>query len=123
MENEYNLNNLSAYQESKHLVLNVYSLLRLFPSYEQYALCDQLRRAVISISSNIAEGMGRFSTKEQIHFIEIAFGSLMEVYAQLDVATELNYISREQFETINKQIHIVASLLSGLRNKRLATNP
>ena len=123
MENEYNLNNLSAYQESKHLVLNVYSLLRLFPSYEQYALCDQLRRAVISISSNIAEGMGRFSTKEQIHFIEIAFGSLMEVYSQLDVATELNYISREQFETINKQIHIVASLLSGLRNKRLATNP
>ena len=97
----------------------VYSLLRLFPSYEQYALCDQLRRAVISIPSNIAEGMGRYSNKEQVHFLEISYGSLMEVNSQLDIAKDLKYITEEQFVEVEQQIFKVASLVSGLRNKRL----
>ena len=117
MENRFC--DLKAYQEAKHLVLQVYALLRLFPNYEQFALCDQLRRAVISIPSNIAEGMGRYSEKEQTHFLEIAYGSLMEVNSQLDIAVDLNYITKEQFWEIEKQIKVVASLISGLRNKRL----
>ncbi len=111
--------NLKAYQEAKQLVLQVYGLLRLFPAYEQFALCDQLRRSVVSIPSNIAEGMGRYSEKEQVHFLEIAYGSLMEVLSQLDIAVDLNYISTEQFAGVKKQIEEVASLLSGLRSKRL----
>lgn len=57
----------------------VYGLLKQFPKEEQYALCDQLRRAVISVPSNIAEGSGRASAKDQAHFIEMAYGSQMEV--------------------------------------------
>lgn len=59
---------LEAYKEGKKLVKEVYSLLKKFPKEEQYAMCDQLRRAAISITSNIAEGSGRASVKEKIHF-------------------------------------------------------
>lgn len=99
----------------------VYMLLRDFPTEERYALCDQLRRAVISIPSNIAEGMGRVSQKEQVHFLEIAFGSLMEVGAQLDVAHDLNYINAQDLAEVDEKIDVVASLLSGLRNRRIET--
>ena len=114
-----NYRNLRAYIEAKILVRKVYALLTKFPKEEQYALCDQLRRAVISVPSNIAEGMGRVSPKEQVHFIEIAFGSLMEVGSQIDVASDLQYVSMEELDEIDNQIDVVASLLSGLRNKRI----
>ena len=119
METRSNYKKLNAYIESKELVKCVYSLLENFPKHEQYALCDQLRRAVISIPSNIAEGMGRIFVKEQVHFLEIAFGSLMEVDAQLDIARDLSYITEDEYEMVGNHIDIVASLLSGLRNKRL----
>ena len=99
---------LRVYEESKNLVLFVYTLLKLFPKEEHYALCDQLRRAVISIPSNIAEGMGRNSLKEQIHFIEIAFGSLNEVMYQLELVHDLNFIQKNQITTAEsyyKNIH------------------
>lgn len=71
---KYNYRDLDIYQASKELVLSVYALLRKFPKEEQYALCDQLRRAAISIPSNIAEGSGRTSAKDQAHFLEMAYG-------------------------------------------------
>ncbi len=89
--------NLKAYINAKDLVKQVYVLLKQFPREEQFALCDQLRRAVISIPSNIAEGSGRMTIKDQAHFYSIAYGSLMEVLAQLDVACDLNYITKEEF--------------------------
>ena len=94
-------------------------LVRKFPTNENFALSDQIRRAVVSIPSNIAEGMGRFSTKEQTHFLEIAFGSLLETSAQLDIAYDLGFITQVELAEVDKQIDIVASLLSGLRSKRL----
>lgn len=74
---KYPFENLNAWQESRKYVVEVYRLLEQFPQSERYALCDQIRRAVISVPSNIAEGSGRISYKEKIHFIEIAYGSLM----------------------------------------------
>ena len=118
-EAKYSYKNLEAYREAKALVMQVYQLLKMFPREEQYALCDQLRRAVISIPSNIAEGSGRISLKEQAHFLEIAFGSLMEVDCQLDIAYDLGYVSQESQELLAKQIAKVAALLSGMRNKCL----
>ena len=114
--------NLRVYKASKELVIQVYALVRKFPHEEQYALCDQLRRAVISIPSNIAEGMGRVSHKEQIHFIEIAFGSLMEVESQMDVACDLGYITPQELELIDMQVDGLAAMLSGLRNVRMNGN-
>ena len=73
-ESKYSYKNLEAYKEAKTLVKQIYALLKKFPKEEQYALCDQLRRAVISVPSNIAEGSGRTSAKDQAHFFEMAFG-------------------------------------------------
>ena len=123
METKYDYKKLDVYQESKQLVRMVYSLLKKFPREEQYALCDQLRRAVISVPSNIAEGMGRYSVKEQLHFFEIAYGSLREVDCQMDIACDLAYISSEELSAIAEQINKVSAILAGVRNKRLATTP
>ena len=106
---------LRVYQEAKELVKSVYTLLDKFPKYETYALGDQLRRAVTPVPSNIAEGSGRFSIKEKIHFIEIAYGSLTESLCQLDIAHDLEYISDEEFNNEKERINIIGKQLSGLR--------
>ncbi|MBO4690370.1 MAG: four helix bundle protein [Paludibacteraceae bacterium] len=118
METKNRFKNLMAYQESLKLVKMTYTILRSFPKEENFALSDQLRRAVVSIPSNIAEGMGRYSTKEQTHFLEIAFGSLLEISAQLDIASDLGYIVSSQQNQAEEQIDKAAALISGLRNKR-----
>ena len=110
----YSFENLNVWQEAKKLVVDVYHLLDDFPMFEKFALCDQIRRAVISVPSNIAEGSGRKSLKEQIRFLEIAYGSLMETYNQLLIAIELCYISEESVETIKPRIDAVAKMINGL---------
>lgn len=106
---------LRVYKESKELVKSVYRLLEKFPKYETYALGDQLRRSVTSVPSNIAEGSGRFSVKEKIHFIEIAYGSLTEALCQLDIANDLEYINDDEFDTEKERINVIGKRLSGLR--------
>ncbi len=117
---EFQLNKLDCWNESRKLAVNVYQLLKKFPIEERYALCDQLRRAVISISSNIAEGNGRISTKEQIHFLEIAYGSIMEVYSQLQLAVDLGYITDDDFNIVKPNISNTSRLVSGLRASKIA---
>ena len=80
---KYRFEKLDIWKLSRELVVAVYALTRGFPLEEKYALCSQIQRAVISVPSNIAEGMSRNSIKEQLRFIEIAYGSLMEVYWSL----------------------------------------
>ena len=109
---------LQVYQRSKDFVRSVYDLLKRFPKEEQYALCDQLRRASISIPSNIAEGMGRSSLKEQVHFIEIAYGSLNEVMCQFELATEFGYVTIEELQKLEVQYEEIARMLSGLRKSK-----
>ena len=106
---------LEVYQYSKELVTAVYQQLSLFPQEEKFALCDQLRQAVISIPSNIAEGFGRVSSKEKVHFIEIAYGSSMEVSCQLDIAKDLKYLRESDFITLMQQMEAIARMLSALR--------
>jgi len=112
--------NLVVYQQAKELVKIVYALMKRFPSDERYALCDQLRRSVISIPSNIAEGMGRMAEKEQGHFINIAFGSLMEVLAQIDIAKDLDYITKEEYIRVESMVNEIGKMLSSLRAKRVS---
>lgn len=121
---EYSFQKLNAWQEAKKLVVEVYHLLDCFPKFEKYALCDQIRRAIVSVPSNIAEGSGRMSIKEKIHFLEIAYGSLMETYNQLLIATDLAYITEESVQTIKPLIDNVAKMINGLRvsySKQLET--
>ena len=115
MENKYDYKQLDVYKEAKALVMMVYSYMKKFPREEQFALCDQLRRAVISIPSNIAEGSGRRSIKEQIHFLEIALGSLREVDCQLDIASDLGYITKNEYVAASVQMQKVGAMITGLR--------
>ncbi len=107
---------LIVYRKSKELVRHTYRLLNKFPSIEKHAMCDQLRRSSISITSNIAEGVNRFSVKEKIHFIEISFASLMELSSQFEIAEDLGYISMQERCNVDKSVEEIARLLSGLRN-------
>ena len=107
--------NLVAYQKAKEVRKQVYRLLKQFPKSEQFALCDQLRRAAVSITSNIAEGITRYSAKDKVHLLEISYGSLMEIMSQIEVAEEEQYITTEQFHNIKILIADTARLLSGLQ--------
>ena len=118
----FNFEDLVAYQRAMDLVEKVYDTMKKFPREEQYALCDQLRRAVVSVPTNIAEGKSRMSHKDQAHFIEIFYGSLMETYCQLNIAKRLRYISEEEFQNLRRDIENVARPLSGL-HKSLTSHP
>ena len=106
---------LDAYKIAKEFTIYVYSLLRNYPSYEQYAMCDQLRRAAVSVPSNIAEGMGRMAIKERIHFLEISYASLTEVLCQLDISESLGYITPDEQRKAEEISDRLARVLSGLR--------
>ena len=108
------IKDLIVYQKSKELVIFIYKMLEEFPETERFALCGQMRRAVVSIPSNIAEGMGRLSDKDQSHFLNIAYGSLMELYAQADIAHDLKYINDETFNLLEKQIESISKMLQAM---------
>ena len=107
---------LVAYHKAKEVVKRTYKLLKKFPAEERYAMCDQLRRASVSITSNIAEGVNRFSVKDKAHFIEMAYGSLMEVSSQIEIAEELGYVTADDRLSMDQLIEEDARLLSGLLN-------
>lgn len=106
---------LIAYQRAKEVVKRTYKLLKKFPAEERYAMCDQLRRASVSITSNIAEGINRYSVKDKSHFIEMSYGSLMEVSSQMEIAEELGYITATERLSMDQLVEEVAKLLSGLQ--------
>lgn len=112
----FSFEGLDVYKAARVLVSDVYRLQHKFPKYETYALGDQIRRSSSSVTSNIAEGSGRNSFKEKSHFIEIAYGSLMEAFSQLQIAQDLGYITDEDIDTIRPSFINVAKMLSGLKN-------
>ena len=123
MKNDFFYMKLDAYNKAKEFTLMVYSLLKKFPSYEQYALCDQLRRSAVSVPSNIAEGMGRMAIKERIHFLEISYASMIEVLCQMDISHSLGYISEEELDNIEDLGYAVGRLMSGLRKSLMDKIP
>lgn len=105
---------LIAWQESHKLTLLVYKQVLEFPEYEKFGLSSQIRRAVSSISANIAEGYGRHTTKDKVNFYYIARGSLTETQNHLLVARDLKYINDNNFVKISNQTIIVSKLINGL---------
>lgn len=110
----YSFEKLLVYQEARNLVVSVYKLAKRFPNDERFGLTAQLRRAIVSVPSNLAEGSGRVSVREKIHFLGIAFGSLMEAFCQLQIATDLGYITEAEFDCLRTKFLSVSRLINGL---------
>lgn len=106
---------LIAWQKGHELVLVIYRLTTSFPSRETYALIDQLRRAVVSITNNLAEGFTRQSRKEKLQFYSMALGSLTEVQNLLLVARDIGYLDREKFQQVARLTVEVSKLIHGLK--------
>lgn len=105
---------LIVWQKGHQLVLIIYQITAKFPSKETYSLVDQMRRAVVSITSNIAEGFSRQTLKEKVQFYFMAFGSLTELQNLLLVGKDVGYLEENQFREIAKQTVELKKLLSGL---------
>ncbi len=105
---------LNAWKEGHKLVISVYKQILNFPKNEQYGLADQMRRCAVSITSNIAEGFSRRTSKDKIQFYYIALGSVTELQNQLIIARDLKYISIDSFKELADQTIIVSKLINGL---------
>lgn len=105
---------LHAWQEGHKLVLLTYKETKDFPDKERFGLIDQMRRAVVSVTSNVAEGFSRRSTKEKSRFYDMAHASLVELQNQLIIARDVNYLPIEKFKTIAEQTITTSKLINGL---------
>ncbi len=112
----FSFEKLSAWQEAKALTREIYRLSGKFPNEETFCLTSQLRRAMISVCSNLAEGSSRNSYREQKQFYQIAFSSLMEALNQVIIAFDLTYMDKVSFEAIRQSIEKCSRLINGLRN-------
>ena len=108
---------LIVWQKAMDLVEDVYKKTKGFPREEGYGLTSQLRRAVVSVPSNIAEGQGRTSTKEFLHHLSIGYGSLCEVETQILIAHRLGYLEKRELESLDEMTSEVGRLINGLSNK------
>lgn len=105
---------LIAWQESHRLVLDIYRTTKKFPKDEIFGLVSQMRRAAVSITSNLAEGFSRQSYKDKIQFYSIALGSLTELQSQFLVAKDIDYLERVDFELLENQSILAHKLINGL---------
>jgi four helix bundle protein len=120
MENSmFRFEKLGVWQKAVDFADSVYQVTRKFPADERFGLTSQMRRAAVSVSSNIAEGSGRSSDKDNAHFIETAYGSLMEVVSQAEASRRQSFLTREQRDELYAAAEELARMLSGLRNSLL----
>jgi len=115
------IENLEIWKLGVKLAKDVYLLTERFPKREIYGLTDQIRRAAVSIPSNIAEGKGQSTAKDFVHFLNTARGSLYELKTQLYIAREIAYLTEEDFSSLQKQIenlsHKIVAMIKFLKAK------
>jgi four helix bundle protein len=107
---------LIVWQKAMDLVETVYRITAAFPKEEVYGLTSQLRRAAVSVPSNIAEGNGRNTTRDYVHFLGMAYGSVKEMETQVLIAERLRYVSAHHSDELVKMTGEIARLISGLMN-------
>ncbi|HVO81439.1 MAG TPA: four helix bundle protein [Terriglobales bacterium] len=105
---------LLAWQKAMDLVAEIYELTEAFPRREIYSLTDQIRRAAVSVPSNIAEGQAHYNTREFVHFLRHARGSLAELETQLLIAQRLSYAEPEKIPSVLERVNEVSRILNGL---------
>ena len=112
-----NFYDLRVWVESHELVIMVYKITKLFPKDEQFGLTNQLRRASVSITSNIAEGFGKRSIKDRVNFYTIALGSLYEVQNQLMISRDIGYLENGAWDNFEDRIILISKMLNSLIKK------
>ncbi|WP_422104248.1 four helix bundle protein [Winogradskyella sp.] len=115
----YSFEKLDVWQESIALVKIIYSLTESFPIDEKFGLTSQLKRATVSISSNLAEGTSRATPKDKAYFTTISFSSVMEVLNQLIISKDLGFISENDYILARNKIEKITNMLNALRNYQL----
>ncbi len=115
----FSFEKLNVWVDSKELVKLIYTITKNFPDEEKFGLTSQLRRASISIASNLAEGTSRKTNKDKAHFTTIAFSSLMEVLNQIILSKELNFIQETEYQTVRTEIEKISNKLNALRKSQL----
>ena len=108
---------LDVWRESMTLATDIYKLTELFPKSEIYGLTSQMRRAAVSVPSNIAEGAARYSDKEFSQFLNIAGGSLSELDTQIEISLNLGYLTEDHRYKIDRRVSSISAKLAGLINK------
>jgi len=115
------------WQEARELASNVYQETKVFPASEQFGITNQIRRSVVSIAANIAEGFGRRTKADRTHFYDMARGSLAELQSHLIISVDIKYLAEKSFRTLVEQSVECNKMLTGLinatkdRDSRLAT--
>ena len=119
----FSFEKMRMWTDVKMYVKTVYDITKNYPHHETYGLQSQLQRAAVSVASNIAEGLSRKTDKEQLRFVEIAYSSLIETYAQLVISEELGYIDESQLAQIKNEVFKISNQLNALTrtiNKRIS---
>mgnify|MGYP003417079029 CR=1 FL=1 len=111
----YSFEKLECWQTARQLAVWTYKATKFFPDYEKFRLVSQMRRAAISVASNIAEGTSRKTSKDQAHFSTIAYSSTIELLNDLLIAQELNFLSEELYEQGREMIEKQTLLIAGLK--------
>jgi four helix bundle protein len=119
MEHLYSFEKLRVWHDARAFIKKIYLISKAFPKEEQFGLISQIRRAAVSVASNIAEGSSRTTTKDRAHFTQIAYGSLLEILSHLYVAVDLEYIKKIQLQDAKKDIISLTKQLSSLRKSQL----
>ncbi|MCL2326888.1 MAG: four helix bundle protein [Bacteroidetes bacterium] len=118
MNYQYSFEKLEVWQNAQKFVVLIYNITSKFPNEEKYGLVSQMRKASVSISSNIAEGSSRHSLKDQIRFTEIAYGSALETYCQLKISLALLFLSEIEFQEANILLKEITNKLNALKNSQ-----
>jgi four helix bundle protein len=112
---------LRVWQNARSLIKNIYKITRSFPRSEIYGLTSQTNRAAVSVAANLAQGSSRTSRKDQAHFSQIAYGSLMELACLLIVAVDLEFVSSEVESSLRAEIEAVSRQLNALRSSQVSS--
>ena len=115
----FSFEKLNVWIDSKELIKIIYIVTRKFPEEEKFGLTSQIKRASISVASNLAEGTSRKTKKDKVHFTTISYSSLMEVLNQIIIAKDLNFINEDDYEIVRKSIEKIANKLNALRNSQI----
>ena len=111
---QFSFEKLEVWQLAKELVLQIYGISKKFPDNEKYGLVSQMNRAAVSVASNIAEGSSRMSKKDQAHFSQLAYSSLMELVCQLDICKDLDFIAKKEHAKIREKILVLSNKINAL---------